>query len=114
MDRFEELGKNIVPGTPNCRLIGSRWRFLARPVEGDVVYTDCEWTGICHVVALFLLLCMPPGDAQNCYQTQTLVSVSSWISLMFPQTMAAVEMIHARTTVGATMCTPPTSAKTSW
>mmetsp|Transcript_39050 Transcript_39050/g.86868 ORF Transcript_39050/g.86868 Transcript_39050/m.86868 type:complete len:352 (-) Transcript_39050:710-1765(-) len=40
LDRFQELGKNVVPGTPNCRLVGSRWRYIGRPVEGDVVYTD--------------------------------------------------------------------------
>lgn len=40
VDRSEELGRNVVPGTPNCRLIGSRWRYIPRPVEGDVIYTD--------------------------------------------------------------------------
>jgi hypothetical protein len=38
--RIEELGKNVVAGTPNCRLIGGRWRYLQRPVEGDTIYTD--------------------------------------------------------------------------
>lgn len=42
VSRIESTGKNVVPGTPNTRLIGGRWRFLQRPVEGDVVYTDCE------------------------------------------------------------------------
>lgn len=36
------MAQNVVPGTPNVRLIGGRWRYIRRPVEGDVVYTDCE------------------------------------------------------------------------
>jgi len=40
--RIERLGKNAVPGTPNCRLVGGRWRYLERPVEGDSIYTDCK------------------------------------------------------------------------
>ncbi|KAG1658523.1 hypothetical protein FOA52_009867 [Chlamydomonas sp. UWO 241] len=38
--RTELIGKNVVPGTPNTRLIGGKWRYLQRPVEGDTVYTD--------------------------------------------------------------------------
>jgi hypothetical protein len=38
--RTELVGKNVVPGTPNTRLIGGKWRYLQRPVEGDTVYTD--------------------------------------------------------------------------
>lgn len=41
--RIEALGKNVVPGTPNCRLVSGRWRYLQRPVEGDSLYTDCKW-----------------------------------------------------------------------
>uniref|UniRef100_A0A7R9VVR2 Uncharacterized protein n=1 Tax=Chlamydomonas euryale TaxID=1486919 RepID=A0A7R9VVR2_9CHLO len=40
LSRVDPLGKNVVPGTPNARLIGGRWCHLDRPVEGDVVYTD--------------------------------------------------------------------------
>jgi hypothetical protein len=42
LDRSEELGRNIVAGAPNCRLVGGRWRYIPRPVEGDSIYTDCE------------------------------------------------------------------------
>jgi hypothetical protein len=40
LDRSEELGRNIVAGAPNCRLVGGRWRYIPRPVEGDSIYTD--------------------------------------------------------------------------
>lgn len=40
IDRTEELARNVVPGTPNTRLVHGRWRYIARPVEGDVTYTD--------------------------------------------------------------------------
>lgn len=40
LDRVEELGRNVPPGSCNTRLIGSRWRYIQRPVEGDVIYTD--------------------------------------------------------------------------
>lgn len=30
VNRAEDLGRNVVPGTPNCRLVGSRWRFIPR------------------------------------------------------------------------------------
>lgn len=40
LDRIDELAKNVVPGTPNARLVHGRWRYITRPVEGDVIYTD--------------------------------------------------------------------------
>ena len=46
ISRIEALGKNVVPGTPNCRLVSGRWRYLQRPVEGDSLYTDCEWAAV--------------------------------------------------------------------
>jgi len=38
--RIEELGRGVVAGSANSRLVGGRWRYMPRPVEGDVVYTD--------------------------------------------------------------------------
>lgn len=29
----------MCPGAANCRLVGSRWKYIERPVDGDVVYT---------------------------------------------------------------------------
>eukprot|EP00798_Chlamydomonas_sp_ICE-L_P020155 gene20155-26889_t len=40
IERVEELGRNVVPGTPNTRLVNGRWRYIPRPVDGDVTYTD--------------------------------------------------------------------------
>jgi len=40
LQRQEILGKNVSPGSANCRLVGSRWRYIQRPVDGDVIYTD--------------------------------------------------------------------------
>ncbi len=44
--RIEELGRNVVAGTPNARLVCGRWRYITRPVEGDAIYTDCESRGV--------------------------------------------------------------------
>ena len=38
--RNDELGKQVVAGSPQSRLISGRWRHCANPVEGDPVYTD--------------------------------------------------------------------------
>lgn len=40
LDRFEAVGKCVSPGTANTRLVGSQWRYISRPVEGDSVFTD--------------------------------------------------------------------------
>lgn len=40
LKRTEELGKNVSPGSANCRLIGSKWCYIQRPVDGDTIYTD--------------------------------------------------------------------------
>jgi hypothetical protein len=38
--REQELGKQVVPGSPQARLVSGRWRHAAKPVVGDPVYTD--------------------------------------------------------------------------
>ncbi|KAL6762807.1 hypothetical protein V8C86DRAFT_2511221 [Haematococcus lacustris] len=38
--REEKLGKGVVPGSANTRLVGGQWKYLPRPTEGDVLYTD--------------------------------------------------------------------------
>ncbi len=61
IDRIEDLGKNVVAGTPNCRLVGGRWRYISRPVDGDSVYTD--FYGRCgeqNDVLLVLVFAMMP------------------------------------------------------
>eukprot|EP00199_Chlamydomonas_sp_CCMP681_P002885 CAMPEP_0119113532 /NCGR_PEP_ID=MMETSP1180-20130426/44332_1 /TAXON_ID=3052 ORGANISM="Chlamydomonas cf sp, Strain CCMP681" /NCGR_SAMPLE_ID=MMETSP1180 /ASSEMBLY_ACC=CAM_ASM_000741 /LENGTH=316 /DNA_ID=CAMNT_0007101669 /DNA_START=171 /DNA_END=1121 /DNA_ORIENTATION=+ len=40
LERVEELGRNVPPGSANTRLVGGRWKYIARPVDGDCVYTD--------------------------------------------------------------------------
>mmetsp|Transcript_21656 Transcript_21656/g.36885 ORF Transcript_21656/g.36885 Transcript_21656/m.36885 type:complete len:844 (+) Transcript_21656:21-2552(+) len=40
LTRALELGQHVVPGTANTKLIGGRWKYVPRPAEGDVVYTD--------------------------------------------------------------------------
>ncbi len=40
LQRAISLGKGIVPSGPNAKLVGSRWKYIPRPAEGDVVYTD--------------------------------------------------------------------------
>ncbi|KAL6750382.1 hypothetical protein V8C86DRAFT_2813880 [Haematococcus lacustris] len=40
LDRVQELGRPIPPESPNTRLIGSRWRYIDRPLDGDLVYKD--------------------------------------------------------------------------
>lgn len=40
LKRVEELGKGVVAGSANARLVGGQWKYVPRPTEGDVVYTD--------------------------------------------------------------------------
>eukprot|EP00798_Chlamydomonas_sp_ICE-L_P001337 gene1337-32694_t len=37
---YKDLGMHVVPGSPNSKLVGGRWRKVPRPVEGDVLWTD--------------------------------------------------------------------------
>ncbi|MEW5316685.1 MAG: hypothetical protein WDW38_008038 [Sanguina aurantia] len=34
------LGKTCVPGSPNSKLVGGRWRYISAPTDGDIMYTD--------------------------------------------------------------------------
>eukprot|EP00955_Chlamydomonas_euryale_P112495 366131-Chlamydomonas_euryale.AAC.46 len=34
------ISTRATAGTPNCRLVGGKWRNLPRPVEGEQLYTD--------------------------------------------------------------------------
>jgi len=35
-----DLGQHVVPGSANSRLVGGRWRYMPRPVDGDSLFTD--------------------------------------------------------------------------
>eukprot|EP00798_Chlamydomonas_sp_ICE-L_P015900 gene15900-22034_t len=43
LERSEEIARNAIAGTPNTKLVNGRWKFIPRPVDGDVLYTAKQY-----------------------------------------------------------------------